>query len=595
MTLPISDLFVPAPSGISSAVTPTDSWLGKQLAVAETVELPVTSWQSGGMARTILAITASGLAEQDALVSAFAQAGFLQWAATGTVTFIKPDGTVITNPVTADPSDASANPSGALGWLDVLAEQLYDEFRLPQTYAAGVLYLVNTSASTVGPLATGQFHVAATTAAQPTYSSTSSLTLSPSTGRNVTAGSVGGSTVSLTLSSTSGLVAGDVLFVGVLSTKSLTGIDNTFQRLLTVNSGTGVVTFTSGLASGTLSGTVTNGAYIPVTANIQADFAGPNGTAAPGEITQLVTTYPGVYCSNTGSFVGDTWESNVALAARCLLRLQSISPGGAAGAYAYVTLSALTLFAESAFAFSGNVLGTVNLSQAITKVIVLTDTTTGTVNVIVANATGAPAGIVQAPITNATNATPIVITIADTTGLLTGDTVYIAGVEGNTAANGFWEAGTVTGTTVELVGSAGNGAYTTGGSLEGGDLGLLDLLLQERVVGQAVTESTLAASTATVSISATVTVPAAQGSAYLSAAGVALAAFFASFPIGGYSGLLPISVIEGILYAAGKVSGSESYVQRVDSLLLGGAAADFALTSLQNAVLGTVTITVATV
>jgi len=547
------------------------------------------------MARTILAITASGLAEQDALVSAFAQAGFLQWAATGTVTFIKPDGTVITNPVTADPSDASANPSGALGWLDVLAEQLYDEFRLPQTYAAGVLYLVNTSASTVGPLATGQFHVAATTAAQPTYSNTSSLTLSPSTGRNVTAGSVGGSTVSLTLSSTSGLVAGDVLFVGVLSTKSLTGIDNTFQRLLTVNSGTGVVTFTSGLASGTLSGIVTNGAYIPVTANIQADFAGPNGTAAPGEITQLVTTYPGVYCSNTGSFVGDTWESNVALAARCLLRLQSISPGGAAGAYAYVTLSALTLFAESAFAFSGNVLGTVNLSQAITKVIVLTDTTTGTVNVIVANATGAPAGIVQAPITNATNATPIVITIADTTGLLTGDTVYIAGVEGNTAANGFWEAGTVTGTTVELVGSAGNGAYTTGGSLEGGDLGLLDLLLQERVVGQAVTESTLAASTATVSISATVTVTAAQGSAYLSAAGVALAAFFASFPIGGYSGLLPISVIEGILYAAGKVSGSESYVQRVDSLLLGGAAADFALTSLQNAVLGTVTITVATV
>ena len=595
MTLPISDLFVPAPSGISSAVTPADSWLGKQLSVAETVELPVTSWQSGGMARTILAITASGLAEQDALVSAFAQAGFLQWAATGTVTFVKPDGTVITNPVTADPSDASANPSGTLGWLDVLAEQLYDEFRLPQTYAAGVLYLVNTSVSTVGPLATGQFHVAAITAAQPTYSNTSSLTLSPSTGRNVTAGSVGGSTVSLTLSSTSGLVAGDVLFVGVLSTKSLTGIDNTFQRLLTVNSGTGVVTFTSGLASGTLSGTVTNGAYIPVTANIQADFAGPNGTAAPGEITQLVTTYPGVYCSNTGSFVGDTWESNVALAARCLLRLQSISPGGAAGAYAYVTLSALTLFVESAFAFSGNVLGTVNLSQAITKVIVLTDTTTGTVNVIVANATGAPTGIVQAPITNATNATPIVITIADTTGLLTGDTVYIAGVEGNTAANGFWEVGTVTGTTVELVGSAGNGAYTTGGSLEGGDLGLLDLLLQERVVGQAVTESTLAASTATVSISATVTVPAAQGSAYLSAAGVALAAFFASFPIGGYSGLLPISVIEGILYAAGKVSGSESYVQRVDSLLLGGSAADFALTSLQNAVLGTVTLTVATV
>jgi hypothetical protein len=446
--------------------------------------------------------------------------------------------------------------------------------------------------STVGPLADRQFHVAATTAAQPTYSNTTTLTIPPSTAIDVTAGSVTGPTVSLTLSSVAGLSAGATLFVGVLSTASLTGIDNTFQRLLTVNPGTGVVTFTSGTAAGTLSGTVTGGAFVPMTANIQADFAGTSGTAAPGEITALVTTYPGVFCSNTASFVGDNWESNTELAARCLLRLQSLSPGGAAGAYAYVSLTALSLYAESGFAFSGGVIGTVNLSQAITKVIVQSNTATGEVNVVVANDTGAPTGRVQEPITNATNATPIVLSMATTTGLLTGDTVYVAGVEGNTAANGWWQIGTVTGTTVELVGSVGNGVYTGGGSLEGADLGLLDLLLQERVVGQAVTEHTLAASTLMVNIAATVTVPTSQAAAYPNAAGVALAAFFAGFPIAGYAGLLPISAIEGVLYAAGKVGAAESYVQRVDSLTLNGLALDVAIGSLEDAVLGTLSLSV---
>jgi len=593
MSLTIEELFQPAPSGISNAVTPDDSWLGKELAVAEVVELPVTAWQPGGMARTILAIAASGFAESDALVSAFAQAGFLQWAATGTVTFVKPDGTVIVTPVTPDPSDASVNPTGALGWLDALSQQLYDTTRIPQTYASGTLYLVNTSASTVGPLAPLQFHVAATTEPRPTYSNIATLTLSPSTARNVTAGTVASGTVSLTLSSTAGLASGSVLFVAALSGSGLTGVDNTFQRLLTVNGGTGVVTFASALASGSLSGAVTDGAYIPVTAQIQADFAGPNSTAAPGQITQLVTAYPGVFCTNTGAVVGGNWETNTALAARCLLKLQSISPGGAAGAYAYVALSALTLFTTMNIPISG-VVGTVNLSQEITKVIVQTDTTTGVVLVIVANASGAPTGLVQQPITDATNASPIVLTMAVTTGVVAGDTVYVAGVEGNTAANGFWQAGTVTGTTVELVGSTGNGAYTSGGSLEGADLGLLDLLLQERVVGQAVTEQTLPATAVTVDIAATVTVPNAQTAAYPGAVAVALAAFFASFPIGGYAGLLPISVIEGVLYAAGAATGSTtgSYVQRVDGLTLDAVAADLALGTTDDAVLGVLTLSV---
>ena len=68
-------------------------------------------------------------------------------------------------------------------------------------------------------------------------------------------------------------------------------------------------------------------------------------------------------------------------------------------------------------------------------------------------------------ITGATNATPISITCASH-GYSTGDTIVLTGIStGNTNANGTWEI-TVTGAnTFTLDGSAGNAAYTSGGSL----------------------------------------------------------------------------------------------------------------------------------
>jgi hypothetical protein len=66
-------------------------------------------------------------------------------------------------------------------------------------------------------------------------------------------------------------------------------------------------------------------------------------------------------------------------------------------------------------------------------------------------------------ITGATNASPIQITVANH-GLGTGETVVVASVGGNTAANGTWVI-TVTGAnTFTLNGSAGNGVYTSGGT-----------------------------------------------------------------------------------------------------------------------------------
>lgn len=65
-------------------------------------------------------------------------------------------------------------------------------------------------------------------------------------------------------------------------------------------------------------------------------------------------------------------------------------------------------------------------------------------------------------LTDATNATPIVVTSA-AHGLVTGMTVAITGVLGNTAANGTWVVTVLTADTFSLDTSVGNGAYVSGG------------------------------------------------------------------------------------------------------------------------------------
>ena len=66
-------------------------------------------------------------------------------------------------------------------------------------------------------------------------------------------------------------------------------------------------------------------------------------------------------------------------------------------------------------------------------------------------------------ITGATNATPIAITCTGH-GYSTGDTVVVTGVGGNTNANGTWEITSTGANTFTLDGSAGNAAYTSGGT-----------------------------------------------------------------------------------------------------------------------------------
>lgn len=69
-------------------------------------------------------------------------------------------------------------------------------------------------------------------------------------------------------------------------------------------------------------------------------------------------------------------------------------------------------------------------------------------------------------IDDATNATPIVVTTSSSHGYSDGDGVRIASVGGNTAANGDWSIASASGSTLTLVDSSGNGAYTSGGTAE---------------------------------------------------------------------------------------------------------------------------------
>lgn len=68
-------------------------------------------------------------------------------------------------------------------------------------------------------------------------------------------------------------------------------------------------------------------------------------------------------------------------------------------------------------------------------------------------------------ITDATNASPIVISAA-AHGYSNGDRVFISGVVGNTAANGWWTITYIGTGTFSLDGSVGNGDYDSGGEAQ---------------------------------------------------------------------------------------------------------------------------------
>lgn len=84
-------------------------------------------------------------------------------------------------------------------------------------------------------------------------------------------------------------------------------------------------------------------------------------------------------------------------------------------------------------------------------------------NGLVTNGSGSASSAESGSITGATNASPIVIT-SNAHAVVTGQSVKVASVGGNTAANGTFIATAIDANTFSLNGTTGNGSYTSGGT-----------------------------------------------------------------------------------------------------------------------------------
>ena len=538
MTMSISDLFTPAVSGVTTDpnATPADgSWLAQILANATTLQLQTTAWQPGGVERTINAIMAVLFSQSDVIVSTMAQGGFLDFAASGTVSYVALNGETVTAYVSPDPSIPEQNPDGKTTWLDILADSVYAVTRTPARAASGTMVFANTQGTPYGPYDVGTFHVANPTT-NASYSNSASLTIAAQTlvGTKID-DATNASPITITTHTAHGLSTGQ--YVQIADVAGNTAANGVWEITVLSTTTFQLLGSTGNDSWMTSTGTVN----VCTSGTFAADVAGTSGTSAARAITELVNSLTGVACTNLTAFFGVNWESNTALADRCRLRLQSLSPNGPHGAYEYFAKSAIDLLAAET--------PPVILSDAINRVLVQSSIINGTVTTTIANENGNVSGVTNLQVSDATATSPIEIQTASNHGLLTGDFVTISGVLGNTAANGTW-AITVTGLdTFTLDGSTYSGTFSGGGVVEGGDLGQVDKIIQANCVPDDTTAITQSAVAFNVAVVATVTLPQAYATQYATAIQVAFASYFKGLPIGGSGGVVEYDNIIGILYA----------------------------------------------
>lgn len=575
--LSTTQLFIPLPSGVSSSGQPIGvandgSWLGLMLGSNAAQFLPTTSWQSGTPERSILAIEAVSFALSDAQISLMAQGGFLQPASDGTVTYVTPAGTTIVQPVTPDPSNPAQNPTGAPGYLDLLTENVYGVTRLSQTAAAGPIAIVNLKGSSIGPYSALSYHVAnARTGA--TYSNTSSLTIPSSaiagTGGVVVGVTVGTSTV-ITTQSAHGLSAGQAVYISIPASSGVLGLAGVFALVASVTS----TTITASTAS---SGVWTSGGtvYSCTIAQMSADVAGISGNAASGDVTTAVTQNAGVFVRNLVPWSGSNWESNPSLADRAVLSLAAASPNGPSQAYVFFAETAAQLLAIQPAPYV--------LSNGPVTANSFGVPATGTVTTVIASSTPASTtlgsavtpGVSQLPISGVSNSNPCVITCSGPTTLApaTAMAVSISGVVGTGGVNGTFIGTYVSANSFSIsVDTTLTGLYLGGGSVEGGDLGQIDQLLQRNVDPSGVTAVTVSALALPIAVVATVAVPQAYVATYQARVNAQLLAQINSYPIGGNpapANSVAYNDILGALEEAGVlVIGSASFVRQVTNLTI---------------------------
>ncbi len=157
----------------------------------------------------------------------------------------------------------------------------------------------------------------------------------------------------------------------------------------------------------TTTGTLSPGPATTVTLTVEAEEAGQESSAGAGEIDELVTSLLGVTCTNPTAAVGIDEQSEDTTRQQCRDKLDSLSPNGPKGAYAYVARNA---------ELSG--------TNAVTRVRVYVESETGDVTVYLAGPSGTIAEPDRALVEEAilTYATPLCITPT----VLSADTVTVA-------------------------------------------------------------------------------------------------------------------------------------------------------------------------
>src|SRR5262249_14126050 len=154
---------------------------------------------------------------------------------------------------------------------------------------------------------------------------------------------------------------------------------------------------------------------------------------------------------------------------------------------------AYVYFAESAAQILANATPPYVLTNGPVIATAFSTPATGVVNTVVASAAplssvlgaNVTPGVSQLAIASITNANPAVVTCFGPTSLGRGEsmTVTISGALGIAGVNDTFTGTYVTGNSFSIpIDTTSSGTYTGGGSVEGGDLGQIDRLLQANVV-----------------------------------------------------------------------------------------------------------------
>ena len=127
----------------------------------------------------------------------------------------------------------------------------------------------------------------------------------------------------------------------VFATGTVT-IDNASGNVYSIAAGDLILLNTTTGATYRNTATVNIGsAETGVSAAVQADQQGSAGTAAAGQIDDLVTAYLGLSVTNEAAIIGTDAESDPALVERAQEQVGSLSPNGPADAYSYFAKGAV--------------------------------------------------------------------------------------------------------------------------------------------------------------------------------------------------------------------------------------------------------------